>query len=321
MKKILGVMGLLFLMFSNFNVFAGEAKETESFTVCYHTVFSCLNSAEKITGIDPGQWKSTTDRQKQTLALYQRFGEKDLKQFKPGEMEGFASYEPGRIAEFLTKKGFADLGGSVKNFSAPDFGTVAVMKVNVNWLKIGDSGWIEYQQKWYQAATLHKGVRSMELPGTETPIFRLQTQEGDLAYIALIPYEGKDQNGLETEISKVIVPFIKGNIKETDQEMEITFPVVKYDGREDISWLVGINALVKTTPVQLADAQMQNKLVMDRNGASVESAASMMFTKGLSRAFEIKQPFLVWFARPGMNLPYFIGYIAPDSWVVKNDED
>lgn len=321
MKKILGVMGL-FLMISNFNVFAEENEETKSFTVCYHTVFSCLNSAEKITGIDPSQWKSTTDRQKQTLALYQRFSEKDLKQFKPGEMEGFASYEPCRIAEFLTQKGFTNLAGSVKNFSAPNFGTVAVMKVNVHWIKSGDSGWIEYQQKWYQAVTLHEGVRSMELPGTETPIFRLQTQEGDLAYIALIPYEGKDQKGLETEISKVIVPFIKGNIKETDQEMEITFPVVKYDGREDISWLVGINALGKDKlPAQLADAQMQNKLAMDREGASVESAATMMFSRGLSRAFEIKQPFLVWFSRPGMNLPYFIGYIAPDSWVVKNDED
>lgn len=318
MRKILEVwvMGLLFLMISNFNVFA---EETESFTVCYHTVFSCLNSAEKIIGIDPGQWQSTTDKQKQTLALYQRFGGKDLKQFKPGEMEGFASYEPKRIAEFLTQKGFANLAGSVKNFSAPNFGTVAVMKINVNWLKIGDSEWIKYREKVYQAATLHEGVKSMELPGTENQIFRLETQEGDFAYIALIPYEGKDQKGLETEISKVIAPFIRGDIKETDQEMEITFPVVKYDGREDISWLVGINALIKTTPVQLADAQMQNKLAMDREGASVESAASMMFLRGLSRAFEIKQPFLVWFARPGMNLPYFIGYIAPDSWVVKEE--
>ncbi|MDD5626834.1 MAG: hypothetical protein PHW01_02365 [Patescibacteria group bacterium] len=317
MKKILGVMGLLFLMISNFNVFA---EETKSFTVCYHTVFSCLNSAEKITGIDPSQWKSITNRQKQTLELHQRFGEKDLKQFKPEEMEGFASYEPCRIAEFLTQKGFTDLAGSVKNFSAPNFGTVAVMKVNVHWVEKGGSDWIEYQQKWYQAATLPEGVISMELPGTEAPIFRIETQEGDFAYIALIPYEGKDQKGLEAEISKVIVPFIKGNIEETDQEMAITFPVVKYDGREDISWLVGINAIGKDKiPTELADAQMQNKLVMDHEGASVESAAFMRFARGSSRAraFQIKQPFLVWFSRPGMNLPYFIGYIAPDSWVVK----
>lgn len=235
--------------------------------------------------------------------------------FSAEELKAVASANVEEINAFLKEGGF-DI--TLDPFQNPnDFGTASIMSVLVKWKAPGEERWLSYNGEDVKAARLDDGVCFYRQDGYEHPIARISTETGDKVYMTIADgsLEGLD---LLEKVNSLT------DADDSTYEFDgVTFPMVLLDQEVDIEffkgmYFVGTGAAGDSGMLRIAQAKQQTKFKMNHLGAKAESAAAF------GMAFEccampkpemvIDKPFYIWMTRPGMDMPYFAGYIDPADW-------
>lgn len=139
--------------------------------------------------------------------------------------------------------------------------------------------WVEMNKGW---VTKYKSGNS--------DVFELQTRNGDRVY--LMPSGNVSTTPIDLyqrirQIHEGKSGWAPGN--------DLRFPKVSLDEKWSIDWIVGAQVWSYT----VNQAEYQNKLQMDENGAVAEAAVAMWMTRSISmpRVDTINSPFYVWFVR------------------------
>lgn len=153
----------------------------------------------------------------------------------------------------------------------------------------------------------------------------LETQTGDLVWLT-VPQGPLEGFALVQEAQRCMAGGKPSQGGAQGPYTEVVFPMVHLDREEDISYFcdmvfLGMDKAGEKTPFLIGQALNQNKLKMNHLGARAESAAAFSVKRCMSRASRlvIDQPFMVWFTRDGLDLPYFAAFVTPDDW--KNPGD
>jgi len=235
--------------------------------------------------------------------------------FMPGELETLGSFNVGVINSFLWEKGFdiqlEALGDPCSLYSA------SVMNVLVHWLNPGTQTTVEYEGTRYPAAKIKRGWTAFSTPQGQD-VVQLDTETGDTVWIT-IPESPLEGFSMVQEAIRVMASKRPSKGGRWGSYAEVIFPMVDLSREEDISYFcgmafMGIDRTDHAAPFLIAQALNQNKLKMNHLGAHAESAAAMGAMRGLSSVLVIDKPFLVWFTRKGLTLPYFAAYITPEDW-------
>ena len=100
----------------------------------------------------------------------------------------------------------------------------------------------------------------------------------------------------------------------------LVFPMVDLNQQSDVSWILNMQTYTDDrTACSISQAVQQTILKMNEKGAHAKSAFAVVETLGAAIPKEtpdmiIDAPFLVWFMRPLLNKPLFVGYIATEDW-------
>lgn len=235
--------------------------------------------------------------------------------FSAEELKAIASDDVDVINFWLKKNGF-DI--ELKPFTDPDdFGTAAIMSVLCKWKHPGEERHMYVDDDVLQGARLEEGVTYSRVEGYEHPIAHIQTENGDVVHLCIADGE---LEGLDL-IEKLKGFTDKGeDIREFDG---LQFPKVSLDQEVDISFFEemgfeGTGARGGKGRLKIKEAKQQTKFKMNHLGAKAESAAA--FSMGLECCFVgkpdmiIDKPFFAWMTRPGLDVPYFAGYISKEDW-------
>jgi hypothetical protein len=287
-----------------------ETQVTGSQSTCIHPILGCLLIAEKDI-LGEGKWLAINTLQKEFLDICYEVAKGDVARLP--ELESIASWDVSVINKFLSDKGFdIQLDPIDKN----TFAVASVLKVIVQWvekgqrikLSHGDGGGrksdgvkLEDEKCGYFVSQHHNH-----------PIAMLSTKSHDQVYLTICD-EPMDGLELLKHVEK-----IRESMTITNQFDGVEFPMIDYNEQIDISWLIGMLFDGKD-PWKITQALQQTKLKMNEVGAKVESAVAMCMLKCCS--FEpvkpplvINKPFLIWFERNGIKLPYFAGYMSESDW-------
>lgn len=240
-----------------------------------------------------------------------KFQTSDL--FTSEELKSVASDNVDDINSFLKDNGF---NIQLPPFTDPDeFATASVMSVLVNWKVPGEETELQIGGKSYPAARLEKGIKFFRMKGYEHPIVKLQTENDDIVHLTVA--DRSDLSGLN----------LLNRIKSLDTDDDVRdwgaviFPMVDLDQEVDINFFLkmgfqGTGSAGNKGLLKILNAMQQTKFKMNHLGAKTESAAavSLGFECARKPNLIINQAFYVWMTRPGLDEPYFVGYIDPSDW-------
>ena len=100
----------------------------------------------------------------------------------------------------------------------------------------------------------------------------------------------------------------------------LVFPMVDLNQQVDVSWILNMQTSTDArTEAYISRAMQQTILKMNEKGARVKSEFVGGVMLGTGSPIEkpdmiIDAPFLVWFMRPLLKKPLFVGYIATEVW-------
>lgn len=286
-------------------------KATMSTTAVTYPIVMALKVAEKFLGPDR-TWIPKNEMQARFL---KEIFEPCRNESVP-EIESLASWDAKEINNFLARRKF---GIRVPEpFPPLHFGTASVLDLLVEWINEGSVGTVKTdppEGRLFPGVRLWKGVSILRSKNHEKPIAHLETKTGDRVFITEFrhPKEGLDlvRQAEELTARTSIVRDYEG----------VLFPMVDLDQCVDISWMGGLSTTADTdAPAIIASALQQTKLRMNELGARVESAVATMVMGCTPIAREpkppllINEPFLIWFTRPGLSKPLFVGHIAEEDW-------
>lgn len=167
---------------------------------------------------------------------------------------------------------------------------------------------VEWQEKW----------KKVDLDFMENSSKKIEWVEMKKWNVLKYNYQGKEIYELATKNGdKVYMMPVSDNIKSTPIDLyqkirnihewkgnwtrwnDLRFPKVDLNESGSIDWIVW----AKVWNYTVNQAEYQNKLQMDENGAVAEAAVAMRMSRGLSlpRIDTINWPMYVWFVKPGAN--------------------
>jgi len=269
-------------------------------TTALYAISAALHKAEEFAEVK--DWYSKNDFQKEFL---EKFFPKDSESqyFTPEELESIASTSAEEINSFLKERGFDLELGPIPPYG---FGTAGVMRVLVKWKKAGTKIKIfNKNRKEYPAAKL-ENIAIYEVKGWPNLVAEIECENKDKVYLTKAE---KDYSGFW---------FLPEQLLEENNFLrkgfyEIKFPFVDLNQMVDISFLQN---MALENQFQIEKAIQQTKFRMNHLGAKAESAAAFKYLRCCSQSPSLifNEPFLIWMTRPGLSMPYFVGYITEDDW-------
>ena len=229
------------------------------------------------------------------------------------EIESIASWSADEINTFLRQRGF-DI--QLQPFDSLTFGMASVLDLLVEWLEKGWKTSVKcvLDQEWYDAARLKNGVEYLLSDIHRHPIAAIATKTGDVVYMTKIDDapDGFDLVAMAEQLANLSRPVYKFG--------GLVFPMVDLNQQVDVSWILNMQTFTDDrTEAYISQAVQQTILKMNEEGARAKSAFAGVVTLGTRIPKEkpdmiIDAPFLVWFMRPLLNKPLFVGYIATEDW-------
>lgn len=277
-----------------------------------HTVVAALGATEEFLGKNR-VWKSSKPEAQAFLRNYSAL---------KSEIQGvdFVQTEAGLgkpgVAEvngFLKRKGF-DIELKADGVGPGDVSAAAVMDIQITWTKKGEvqNGKLSVGSKKEVPGVWMPSIGTAYVSaGHDHPIIQVPTQNGFDVYMTR--YDGavgSDPMALSTTVSGLM-----DGISSQKTIRGTWFPMVDFEKRGDLSWLLGAMTtdVRDGNPVKITQALAQYRLRMNEVGARAEAAVAIGTSKGLGGPgpVYIDGPFLVWFVKDGVT--YFSAYIDEDS--------
>lgn len=284
---------------------------TSSKTIVTYPIVAALVKAEDILGKNR-VWTPKNGMQSRFLADFFRMCRHESLGIP--EITSIASWSADEINTFLRQRGF-DI--QLQPFDASTFGFASVLDLLVEWLGKGKKTRVKcvLDQQWYDAARLKNGVQYLRSSIHRHPIAAIATKTRDVVYMTKIDDapDGFDLVALAeqlTNFSRRVLPEFGG----------LVFPMVDLNQRSDVSWILNMQTYRDDrTEYSISQAVQQTILKMNEEGARAKSAFAGEVTLLAKIPKElpdmiIDAPFLVWFMRPLLSKPLFVGYIATEVW-------
>lgn len=281
---------------------------TQSQTIVTYPIVTAITSTEQFLG-PHRTWQPVNEQQTHFLKTI----------FEPGrvesasipEIESIASRDAQIINTFLRERGF-DI--QLQAFPPDGFGTASVLDLLVEWLQPGTATTLRTpDQKTYPAARLTGRVRYSSSEGHPHPIATISTKSGDEVSLTI-----SDQPYSEFALISKVEQLTRHS-SQLPAYGGLVFPMVDLNHQVNIDWLLNMQTLDTNGSLNsISQALQQTKLRMNETGARVESAVAVAVR--LSAASRpkpdmiIDRPFLIWFTRPHLQKPLFVGYITPQNW-------
>ncbi len=276
---------------------------------CPLTIVDAVRFADNVLG-EGREWSAVNPEQAWFIRDYLNpFG-----QLTGGlkEIESIAAHDAGLINEFLRQHDFTI---QLEEFSPEEFGVASVLDLLVEWQDVGKVITITTpDQRTFEGAEIIKhGVTFFRVLDHPNPIACLNTKSTDLVYMTML-----DNPLSEFELVTKAQEFMAAMKHMTDFE-GLQFPMVNLRQQVDISWLLKMHTKDdKGFPWFISQALQENHLRMNEKGARAQSATAVgMMRMGIEipkPKHIINQPFLVWFSRPGLDIPLFVGHVTEADW-------
>lgn len=201
----------------------------------------------------------------------------------------------------------------------------SVLDVTVEWPELGDETKIDHgitKQPFDGVRIKSEHVSFFRKAEHPYPIARLMTKSGDWVCMTMCP----GARGLkDRDLDRLVATCFTGDqMRPTFGEFGgLRFPMVKHERLENIAWLIGMRGQdADALPAEIVEATQETKLRMNCKGARVRSEVRLrtmvMFSAGPMDMpppdHTIDLPFLVWFTRPSLPVPYAIALIGEADW-------
>ena len=283
-------------------------------TTVVYPIVTALVKAEEIIG-PKRTWQAANGEQARFLAEFFVPCRKESGEI--AEIESIAAFQAEEINHFLSKRGFKiKLPPFAHNAKWKEFGVASVLDLLVQWLKLGTATTLKaLNGQSYPAA--HQGMEvSSFYQGTEHgyPVAQLKTKSNDVVYMTRLDHALADFELLHYAHQ------VTSSLKPIHDYGGVLFPMVDLKQEIDVSWLIGLESTdAEGLPVKIAQALQETHLALNEKGAHAKSA----FATTIARAsvfmppkpdLLIDGPFLIWFQRPGLSEPLFVGYMTEEDW-------
>ncbi|HLC38683.1 MAG TPA: hypothetical protein VJJ80_00935 [Patescibacteria group bacterium] len=289
-------------------------------TVCLYSIAGMLKAAEEYLGlgieggVEP-DWQTKNVAQRKFIRQYYNPCRAEID--KIPEIEYTASPKASEINEFLRQRGFSISIDFPEN--PMHFGAAGVLDVLVEWKIKGEKKPIRMGTKVIpDAVRLPKeGVGFVKLLSLSEPIVHLETKSD----VHVFMYQHPEHiDGFELlEMASDLTAQCQSTFNYHRDYDGIHFPMVNLQQQVDLSWLLGINIdSLDGVPVDLVQVLQENKLRINEIGARAQSATvGKMVFRGIEMPlpdYIIDQPFLIWFVRAGLSMPFFAAWVSEEDW-------
>ena len=282
-------------------------------TTVIYPIVTALVKAEELIG--PGRsWRATNQAQERFLK--ESFEPCRKESGSIAEIESIASFRAEEINRFLSKRGFKiQLRPFAQNTQWKEFGVASVLDLLVKWLKPGKATTLKTSDgQSYAAARQDTEVSSFyRAAGHDYPIAQLKTTSSDLVFLTRLDHAAADFELLHYTRRLV------DSIEPINDYSGVVFPMVDLKQEVDVSWLIDLeSSSASGQPVKITQALQETHLALNEKGARAKSAFAATIVQAAYRTprpdLIIDGPFLIWFERPGLSEPLFVGHITKEDW-------
>lgn len=283
-------------------------------TTVVYPIVTALVKAEEIIG-SGRPWRVANRMQERFLTEF--FEPCRRESGSIAEIESIAAFTAEEINRFLREHGFQiKLKPFREDGPWKEFVVASVLDLLVSWLEPGTTTTLRGRdEREYAAAHLRKTMSSFyQVARHEHPIAQLKTKGNDLVYLT------KLDSGLEGFELFDYARQLAGALKPIYDYDGVIFPMVDLKQEVDVSWLIDLHTInTEGREVKITQALQETHLAMNEQGARAKSA----FAGGIAVAAAyipprpdllIDEPFLIWFQRPGLAQPLFVGRITQEDW-------
>ncbi len=283
-----------------------------SSTTVIYPIVTALVKAEEIIGPERA-WQAVNSIQ--ALFLSEFLAPCRQESLSIAEIESIASFTADDINRFLRERGFRiQLAPFRRGSNWRELGVASVLDLLVDWFRPGMKTTVRGQDgNVYPAAHLGGKVSSFYRAADHRyPVAQLQTASSDRVYMTRLDSAPADFELLN------YAQQLSGSLQPIYDYGGVVFPMVDLKQEVDISWLLNLKTTsAKGEPVEITQALQETHLAMNQEGARAKSAVALeMWVTSTSPEADlvIDGPFLVWFQRPGLTKPLFVGYITEEDW-------
>ena len=283
-------------------------------TTVIYPIVTALVKAEEIIG--PGRaWQPANPTQ--ALFLREFFAPCREESGSIAEIESIASFTADDINRFLRERGFQiKLKPFLRDDKWKEFGVASVLDLLVEWFKPGTETTLKRQDsQTYPAVRQGTAVSSFYQGAKHNyPIAQLKTKSSDQVYLTKL-----DNASTDFELQHYAQQ-LAGSLKPIHDYGGVIFPMVDLKQHVDISWLLDLaTTSAQGEPVKITQALQETHLAMNEEGARAKSAVAVAVAVAAAYLppkpdLLIDGPFLIWFQRPGLTEPLFVGYITEEDW-------
>ena len=265
-----------------------------------------------------------TPETKQQEFVLEYYKSKELTAFLENELKGKVDPDPIVINNWLEENGYQiRLLETTPN--PIQFCVASILEVLTKWTSPGIR---EQQGKYsyfYLDAYDKRNIEILYSPlVSETPIFSIKTENGDVVY--LLKNSNKKEFKDDLEMMKYVSEIRDSMHPTFANYTKVHIPCVSLGIEDmhkvDINWLIGIYFGYRGTPAwTVVQAVKQIKFKMNENGTEVKTACAMCVSGSWTPCYNdyyFDEPFLLWICRPNTSKPYFMSYLEKDSWISSN---
>jgi len=283
-------------------------------TTVIYPIVAALVKAEEIIGPQP-DWQPINDTQR--LFLREFFAPGRAESCSISEIESIASFTADDINRFLKARGFDIQLAPLRNDGRwKEFGVASVLDLLVKWFKPGNETTLKGLDRQVYPA-IHQGIEVSSFYQSERhdyPIARLKTTSSDQVYITKLDNAPADFKLLH------YTQELATSLKPISDYGGVTFPMVDLKQEVDISWLIDLaTTSAQGEPVKITQALQETHLAMNEQGARAKSGVAVAVA--VAAAYHVPTPellidgpFLIWFQRPGLSVPLFVGHLTEEHW-------
>lgn len=283
-------------------------------TVCTPPIISAVKKADDIIG-ENRVWQATNNDQRNFLEGHYKTDSSAVPNI--AEIQSIADFDAEKINQFLLERGF---NIQLNPFAPGEFGVASVLDLLVEWLHKGRSVTVTdpSDKKTYPAVFLKEG--SVEIcESSYGPVARIATKSQDVVYMMIHNLPSNQAKSFVWHDWVSFVEAIEAQLQPNYDYEGLIFPKVDLNQNVDIDWLIGMNTVTSNGQnAKISQAKQQTKLRMNEEGARIESAVAIGIVvtsmRRSSPPLVINQPFLIWFRRPGLAHPLFVGHITQEDW-------
>lgn len=200
------------------------------------------------------------------------------------------------VNQFLESRGFSI---RLKDTNSGGLYVASVFKQKVEWGKSGKEttlSFLDDPSKRKEAVKMENvAVHRRNVDGKTVEVYELKTKDGSSVF--MMPSEN-----VKTTPLKLYETLKGAHLKPDETESvkaNLTFPKVNFTEKGSMEWIKG----ARIGPHVVNQAEFENRLTMDKDGATAESAVAMGTTRSIKlppREITLDRPFYVWFEKNGV---------------------